>query len=236
MSKQEKKENKAQETTVLDEEENEVKAEEEASLEATPPREKPSVTEETLTEEPSSTQEETPTEVKEEADVAEKEADTEGIKDSTPSIEDELDLARQQAAEFEDNWKRAVAELANYKRRQEEQRKLQRDRIKGEVLERVVSALDDMDLAFQNLPDELDGQLVGWVEGFRLVQRKLDKILDDQNVMAINTDDKFDPNFHEAVSYEDSDDHSDGDIIAELRKGYQIGNRVIRPALVRVAK
>jgi len=152
------------------------------------------------------------------------------------SLEEQLELAQQEAGKNLENWQRAVAELANYKRRQEEQRKLQRDHIKSEVLQGVISALDDLDLAFQNLPEELDGQLVGWVEGFRLVQRKLYKILDEQNVMTINTEGKFDPNFHEAVSYEDSDEHEEGDIIAEMRKGYQIGNRVIRPALVRVAK
>jgi len=152
------------------------------------------------------------------------------------TLEEELEIARQEAEKNLDNWQRTAAELANYKRRQEEQRKLQRDRIKGEVMQGVVSALDDMDLAFQNLPAELDGQIVGWVEGFRLVQRKLDKILDEQNVMVIDTNGKFDPNFHEAVSSEDSEAHEEGDIIAELRKGYQIGSRVIRPALVRVAK
>lgn len=156
--------------------------------------------------------------------------------ETAPDLATELAEARQEAAKNLENWQRTAAELANYKRRQEEQRKLLRDRIKGEVLEGVVSALDDMDLAFQNLPEELDGRLVGWVEGFRLVQRKLDKILDDQNVMVITTNGKFDPNFHEAVSYEASEDHEEGDIIGELRKGYQIGNRIIRPALVRVAQ
>ena len=153
-----------------------------------------------------------------------------------PTTEEQLEHVRQEAARNLENWQRAVAELANFKRRQEEQSKLQRDRIKAETLEGVISALDDLDLAFQNLPGELNGQLVGWVEGFRLVQRKLDKILDEQNVAVINTQGKFDPNYHEAVSVEESGEHSEGDIIAELRKGYQIGNRVIRPALVRVAK
>jgi molecular chaperone GrpE len=152
------------------------------------------------------------------------------------NLAEQLELAHQEAAQNKENWQRAVAELVNYKRRQEEQRKLLRDRIKSEVLEGVISALDDLDLAFQNVPEELDGQLVGWVEGFRLVSRKLDKILDDQNVMPINTEGEFDPNLHEAVSYEESEAHGEGQIIAELRKGYQIGNRVIRPALVRVAK
>jgi molecular chaperone GrpE len=156
--------------------------------------------------------------------------------EETPSLEEQLEQVRQEAARNLENWQRSVAELANFKRRQEEQSKLQRDRIKAETLEGVISALDDLDLAFQNLPEELNGQLLGWVEGFRLVQRKLDKIIDEQNVAVINTQGKFDPNFHEAVSVEESGDHSEGDIIAELRKGYQIGNRVIRPALVRVAK
>lgn len=152
-----------------------------------------------------------------------------------PSLQEQLEQAKQEAANYLDSWQRTMAELANFKRRQDEQSKLQRDRIKSEVLEGVISALDDLDLAFQNLPAEIDGQIIGWVEGFRLVQRKLHKILDEQNVMPIDTAGKFDPNYHEAVSYEPSNEHETDSIIAELRKGYQIGNRVIRPALVRVA-
>lgn len=154
----------------------------------------------------------------------------------TSTLEQQLEQARQEAAQNLDRWQRAMAELANFKRRQEDQQKLQRDMIKADVLQGVISALDDLDLAFQNVPAQLDGQLVGWVEGFRLVQRKLDRILDDQGVSMINTGGAFDPNLHEAVSHEESADHEEGQIIGELRKGYQIGNRVIRPALVRVAK
>lgn len=168
--------------------------------------------------------------------VEEETKPAEEVKEPEPTLEEQLELARQEAAKNLEGWQRAVAELANYKRRQEEQLKLQRDRIKAEVLEGILSSLDDMDLAFQNVPEEIDGQLVGWVEGFRLVQRKLDKVLDDQNVMPVNTGGQFDPNFHEAVSYEESEEHQEGEIIAELRKGYQIGNRVLRPALVRVAR
>ncbi len=154
----------------------------------------------------------------------------------TATLEEQLIQAQQESTQNLENWQRAAAELANFKRRQEEQLKRQRDQIKAEVLEGVISALDDVDLAFQNIPSELNGQLVGWVEGFRLVQRKLDKVLDDQHVTLINTKGQFDPTVHEAISYEEKEGHEEGDIIAEVRKGYQIGNRVIRPALVRVAK
>lgn len=191
--------------------------------------------------EPAETEAEPTVEVTEQpVTAAEPAADAEAENKTEPN---EVELLAAQLAEAQaeatrnlENWQRTAAEMANFKRRQEEQMKLQRDRIKSEVLEGVISALDDLDLAFQNLPEELDGQLVGWVEGFRLVQRKLDKILDDQNVMPIPTDGAFDPNFHEAVSYEDHNDHDTDQIIAELRKGYQIGSRVIRPALVRVAR
>jgi molecular chaperone GrpE len=178
--------------------------------------------------------EETPATTETGAESGADEAEVSPVVES--DLEEQLELARQEAAKNLDSWQRAAAELANYKRRQAEQLKLQRDRIKGELLEGVLSALDDMELAFQNVPEELDGQLVGWVEGFRLVQRKLNKVLDDQNVMPINTDGEFDPTVHEAVSYEESKDHEEGQIIGEVRKGYQIGNRVLRPALVRVAK
>jgi len=184
-------------------------------------------------------QAETQTEQTEQAEAGELvEPDETAAPDDTEAEElrQQLEAAQAEVAQNLERWQRATAELANFKRRQEEQRKLQRDRIKSEVMEGVISALDDLDLAFQNVPDELEGQLLGWVEGFRLVQRKLNKILDDQNVMPINADGEFDPTVHEAVSYEPHDDFSEGQIIAEVRKGYQIGNRVIRPAMVRVAQ
>jgi molecular chaperone GrpE len=162
--------------------------------------------------------------------------ESESDEKKTPTLEELLEQAQQESAENLDKWQRSVAELVNYKRRQEERLKLQRDQIKSDVLERVISRLDDMDLAFQNLPADLDGQVLGWVEGFRLVQRKLNKILDDQHVTPVDTNGKFDPNLHEAVSYEESEEHEEGQIIAELRKGYQTGNRVLRPAMVRVAR
>ncbi len=158
------------------------------------------------------------------------------VEKKTATLEEQLTQAKQESAQNLENWQRSAAELANFKRRQEEQLKRQREQIKAEVLEGVISALDDLDLAFQNVPADLSGQVVGWVEGFRLVQRKLDKVLDDQHVTLISTKEKFNPAVHEAISYEESASHEEGEIIAELRKGYQIGHRVIRPALVRVAK
>ena len=76
-----------------------------------------------------------------------------------------------------------------------------------------------------------------WAKGVSLIQRKLQNILDAEGVERIGgVGAEFDPNQHEAVTHEDSDEHQPGQVIGIIRQGYRIGDRVIRPALVRVAR
>jgi molecular chaperone GrpE len=164
----------------------------------------------------------------------------------TTAVEPEIDQvapevaalkdAQAEAARNLDGWQRAAAELANYKRRQEEQAARLRSDIKVRILREALPVLDDFDLAFQNLPEELNEQEQKWIDGFQLILRKLTKLLDDQGVEEIDGSGQFDPALHEAVTHEESDDHDEGQIIAELRKGYRLGDRILRPALVRVAR
>lgn len=162
--------------------------------------------------------------------------ETEATEVTLESLQAELGTAQAEAAKNLEGWQRAVADLANYKRRQEEQASRQRQDITANIMKDILPALDDLDLAFQNLPDSLDEQEAGWVEGFRLVQRKLLQTLEKNNIKAIDADGGFDPNLHEAVTYEENPDHDSNTIISELRRGYMIGERVLRPALVRVAQ
>jgi molecular chaperone GrpE len=152
------------------------------------------------------------------------------------ALQDQLEAAQAEASKNLDGWQRAAAELANYKKRQEEQVGRRRESITAHIISQLFPVLDDLDLAFQNLPAELTNQEKNWLEGFNLVQRKLLKILEQNNVEVINTEGEFDPSFHEAVTHEESPDHESHAIIAELRKGYKLGDRVLRPALVRVAQ
>jgi len=157
----------------------------------------------------------------------------------SPSVEElqaELEAARAEAAKNLDGWQRATAELQNFKRRQMEQASRREDELTAKIIAQLFPVLDDLDLAFQNIPDTLTEQEANWVEGFKLVQRKLLKILEDYNVESIATDGEFDPNLHEAVTHEESAEHDSNAIIAELRKGYKRGDRVLRPSLVRVAQ
>lgn len=155
---------------------------------------------------------------------------------SITDLQAELEAARAEATKNLDGWQRTAADLANYKKRQEEQVGRRREEITARIIEQLFPVLDDLDLAFDNMPAELDEQTKNWIEGFKLVQRKVAKILESNNVEPIETEGEFNPNLHEAVTYEANPDYESNTIIAELRKGYKLGQRTLRPSLVRVAQ
>lgn len=155
---------------------------------------------------------------------------------SANELETQLKEAQAEAQKNMDGWQRSAAELVNYKKRQEEQNKRRREDAISYVISQIFPALDDLDLAFQNIPEGLNEQEQNWVEGFNLVKRKLLKVLENNNVEVINAEGQFDPNLHEAVTHEASEEHESNAIIAELRCGYKMGKRILRPSLVRVAQ
>ena len=150
-------------------------------------------------------------------------------------LRQELEAARAQAAEYLDGWQRTQAEFANYRKRQEAEF-MERVRLNNAVLiARILPVLDDLERAVQTLPPGL--QSLTWVEGVFLIKRKLEVILEAEGLKPIETEGKFfDPLYHEAVTYEDVPGYEDGQIIGEVQRGYMLGDRVIRPALVRVAR
>jgi molecular chaperone GrpE len=148
----------------------------------------------------------------------------------------ERDQLKAQAAENLDGWQRARAEFANYKRRVEAERAELAAAAGAEALKRVLPAVDDFERAMQTLPDDLKDQ--PWVNGVAMVQRKLNAALEQSGItpVATNPGDAFDPNIHEAITHEDSDQFGSEQIIGEVQRGYKLGDRVLRPAMVRVAR
>jgi molecular chaperone GrpE len=148
----------------------------------------------------------------------------------------ERDQLKAQATENLDGWQRARAEFANYKRRVEAERTELAASAGAEALKRVLPAVDDFERAMQTLPDDLKDN--AWVNGVLMVQRKLTAALDQSGItpIATNPGDPFDPNVHEAITHEDSDQFDSEQIIGEVQRGYKIGDRVLRPAMVRVAR
>lgn len=168
-----------------------------------------------------------------EGDQAAVEAEASG--GGEPELAEELEQVSAQAAEYLDGWQRARAELANYKKRVERERKEAYQRAAGDILTQYLDLLDDLDRAMKDRPQE--GEAANWADGIELVYRKFQGLLDAYDVEPIGAAGQpFDPNIHEAISHEETDEAKEGHVIDVVKQGYRMGDRVLRPALVRVAK
>ena len=140
--------------------------------------------------------------------------------------------AESKASEYKDGWARSQAEFQNFKRRIERDNELTYAGMKGDIIKKVLPALDDLERALQNRPAD-----DGWANGIELIARKLQNILESEGVKRIEAKGTaFDPNFHEAITHEPSNEVESEHVIDVVQNGYMLGERVIRPALVRVAQ
>ena len=148
------------------------------------------------------------------------------------ALQQKLTEAEAQASEFKDGWLRTQAEFQNYRKRIERDNELTYVSMKGDIVKKILPALDDLERALQNRPTDN-----AWASGIELIARKLQNILESEGVKRIEAEGvMFDPAFHEAISHEPSDKVESGHVIAIVQNGYMFGERVIRPALVRVAQ
>ncbi len=150
-------------------------------------------------------------------------------------LQQRLQQAEQDAASYKDQFLRTTAEMRNYKRRVEQERAdLIRNAGAG-VLMKLLPILDDFELAMAHVPQEIADS--PWFNGVKIVQSKLQTVLESEGVKPIEAFGKpFDPNYHEAVMHEDAGPDQAGMVTAELRKGYTLHDRVIRPAMVKVGQ
>jgi len=163
--------------------------------------------------------------------------DTEGLSVSVQieTLTEQLEAAEQRAAEAEAGWQRARADYQNLKRRSEEQRAESASIAGDRLLIRVLDLADDFDLAVEHIPEEAQGS--PWVEGITAIDRKLRALLEAEGIEAMAGEgDAFDPQTQQAISYEDTADLPDGTVIKILQRGFTINGRVLRPALVAVAR
>jgi molecular chaperone GrpE len=151
------------------------------------------------------------------------------------ALQQELDACRTRSDEYLDGWQRARAEFLNYKKRIEREQSQVYQNAAGNVLKRFLDVADDLERALQHRPMEGDG--AGWAEGIELIYRKLMNLLESEGVTRMHAEGQlFDPNLYEAVTSEDTDHFKSGHVIEVLQPGYMIGDRVLRPARVRVAR
>lgn len=151
------------------------------------------------------------------------------------ALQAELAETRAKADEYLDGWQRSRAEFANYKKRVEREQAQIHQTAAGNLAKRYLEVIDDLERALKNRPQEDEG--AAWANGIELVYRKLLTILESEGVTQMQADGQdFDPTLHEAITSEQSDQHESGQIIEVLQQGYMLGDRVLRPAMVRVAR
>jgi molecular chaperone GrpE len=151
------------------------------------------------------------------------------------SLAEQLTAAEAKAAEYLDGWQRARAEFANARKRLEKERGEAYLNASVDIAGQLLPILDDFDRALNSVPANIAQDK--WYEGIGLVRRKLQNILENLRVTPIQAvGQPFDPNLHEALSLQPSDEYESGTVIAEAQAGYKLGDRVLRPALVFVAE
>lgn len=138
------------------------------------------------------------------------------------------------AEEYLDGWQRSAAEFANYKKRVNREKAEFHQYAKGEIIKGYLEILDDLERALEDRPEKGEGAT--WSEGIEIIYRKLLAKLEAEGVKPMKAvGEQFDPNIHEALMQEESEPHQSGEIIEVLKEGYWIGDKVLRPALVRIA-
>jgi molecular chaperone GrpE len=147
---------------------------------------------------------------------------------------DAIAQLQQERDDYHDRWLRKSAEFDNYHKRVERERREQADQGITDLLEELLLVVDDFDRA---LIVEAGEEAAAYRKGVELIHAKLYDLLRKHGVSpieALGAD--FDPNLHQAVMQEVSPDHREGEVIGELRRGYMIGDRLLRPSMVKVAK
>lgn len=148
--------------------------------------------------------------------------------DNVEALKALLDDERQKAQSYYANWQRAAADYQNFKRRVEEDRGEATRFANAALVINLLPILDDFERAFTNLDPALAG--LNWVDGVKAIQKKMQGLLEFMGVSEIAADGEvFDPALHEAISQAPGEENR---VVAVAQKGYRLGDRVVRPAMV----
>jgi molecular chaperone GrpE len=148
--------------------------------------------------------------------------------DSPGTLEAQLAQEKERAESYLASWQRAAADYQNFKRRVEQERSEVAQMANIAMLINLLPLVDDLERALENVDSHLAG--LTWLDGIRLIHRKFQALLEMSGVSEIQADGQpFDPNVHEAVMFGDGEE---GKVTSVVQKGYTLGGRVLRPAMV----
>ena len=154
--------------------------------------------------------------------------------DTAASTADPSELQRQRD-EYYDLLLRKSAEFDNYRKRIDRDRQAQSENAAASLVEELLPLMDDLERALKADAGAEGGE--AYRRGVELIQQQLGEILRKRGVRPIDAlGADFDPHYHQAVSYEPAEGRREGEIVEEFRRGYMLGDRLLRPSMVKVAK
>jgi molecular chaperone GrpE len=155
--------------------------------------------------------------------------------DDVAALKQELEKHREQSEYHLEQWKRAAANLENYRKRAEKERAESHKSGQVALIAQLLPILDDFERAFQTVPFALSH--FTWTEGLALIDRKLHLLLSQHGLKEIEALGKpFEPALHQALMEEETTAYADGHVMGVLQKGYILHDRVLRPAMVKIAR
>ena len=152
--------------------------------------------------------------------------------ESVEELKQQLAQEKERAENNLASWQRTAADFQNYKRRVEQEREETARLANASLMINLLPLVDDLERALDSVDTRLAGMT--WLDGVRLIERKFKALLEMNGVTEIEADGlDFDPNVHEAVTFGPGEDNK---VISVVQKGYRLGGRVLRPAMVIVGK
>lgn len=162
-------------------------------------------------------------------------AHQEDLQAQLDSARTEAERRRDEAQEYKQLAQRVQADFLNYKRRIESESEARGEAVRAETILAFLPLVDDFQRAMEHLPPGVARE--GWAQGFALIGRNLETAFERLGLRRFGeVGEEFDPNVHEAVAYEEKPSMREGLVASVIRHGYQLGDRVIRPAQVTVSR
>ncbi len=163
-------------------------------------------------------------------------ADAENMVDQDlTQLYDQVQAAIDERDQMKDQLLRTMADFQNFRKRVLDEKKVSEERANERFVTALLPVLDNFERSIASIAAGASVESV--TEGIKAVERQLRSVLDSQKVVRIASIGKpFDPDLHEALAMVDSDEHEEGTVVDEIEAGYKLGDRVIRPARVRVTK
>jgi len=168
-------------------------------------------------------------------DTPEQQPETPAETSAANDMQARIDALEKEVAEHKDAYLRATADYKNLKRRYDAERIELISRAGAALLLKLIPVVDDIERAVASVTPDVEGSL--WYMGFRLIPQKFQSLLDSEGVTPVaSVGQPFDPNLHEAIAYEPCAAELDGQVVAELQRGYLLRDKILRPAMVKVGQ